>query len=159
MIQNKQLPDTQALYQAARSRTDAAASVDAAHTLFLSRLGVLNSLQSDGTKAPAAAAAERTHLVESHRTMLRGIAEAGEAQLRGILFPHAPTMEQNRAARAAELVAEARNQGLILSSPAAGIVEAYPKEKLSGLMRGLIGDLREELSAFIRSRVETFAPA
>ena len=150
--------DIHGLYERARRRTDAAASIDATHTLFLSRLGVLNALESDGTKAPAEAAAERAWLIEQHRTMLRTIAEAPEAQLHGILFPHAPTIEQNRAARAAELVAEARNQGLILSSPAAGVVEAYPKEKLSGLMRGLIGDLREELLAFIRSRVETFAP-
>ena len=151
--------DITALYQRARSRTDAAGVIDGAHTVFIARIGVLDSLVSDGTKAPAAAAAERAHLVERHRTMLLTIADAPEQQLHGLLFPHMPTPAASRAAQAIEAVAQARAAGVVLTSPAAGVIEAAPREKLTGPLSDMIADLRSEISAHLRASVETFAPA
>ena len=151
--------DIRALYEAARRRTDAAAVIDGAHTTFLGQLGALDRMVDATALSPAGAAAERARLIEQHKVLLLSVANAPENQLHGMLFPHTPTPAASRAAQAVALVAQARAAGVLLTSPAANVVEAVPREKLTGPLRGMIAGLREEISLFLRASIETFAPA
>ncbi len=149
--------EIQTLYRRARVRQDAAAVIDAAHTTFLGQLGALDRMVESTALSPAGAVVERAQLMEQHRIMLRTIAEAPESQLGSLLFPAAPTVHASRTEKAAQLVGQARSQGLILTSPTSGVVEATPREKLNGHLRSMITDLRPEISVYLRAAIEVFA--
>ena len=151
--------EIQTLYRRARVRQDAAAVIDSAHATFLGQLGAIDRMVESTALSPAGAVVERARLMEQHTTMLRTIAGADEKQLHALLFPHKPTPAASRAEKAMQMVAQARAAGVVLTSPAAGVVEAAPREKLTGPLRSMVADLRAEISAHLRAGIETFAPA
>ncbi len=145
------------LFPKARARTDAAAHIDPAQAVFLARIGGLEAQVDACAVSPAEAAKQRVRLIIEHARMLRTIVEVPEAQLPALLWPNAPTVAMSRAAQAADVIHEAKGGGVVLTSPAPGVVEAAPSAKLTAGLRQMIGDLRAELSELLRSGIEVFA--
>ena len=125
----------------------------------MGRLGAIEHALSAQAISQKDADRQRDAVLRDHVAWLRQIADAPEPYLHGLLYPPAPAVEITRAQRASHAIDQARREGVQLSSPRPGVVEAMPRAKIAPLLHQMLADLAPEIAASLRAEIEVFETA